>query len=248
MIVKAIKTSKVTAGSTSLFSLLDEAFPALNERSIVVITSKIVSLCEGSVLPIDQASLDVLVAQHAQYFLPSSMSQYHVSLTVAHNSLVVAAGIDESNGDGNYVLWPKDVQATANEVRAYLLERHGLHHLGVIITDSTTKPLQQGTTGAAVAYSGIKPTKSYIGSGDLFGRKFEYNRSSIANGLAAAAVVTMGEGTEQTPLAIIEDVAFVEFTDVAPPPEELSDVIVSMADDLYAPLLQRVPWEEGQGR
>lgn len=70
-------------------------------------------------------------------------------------------------------------------------------------------------------------------------------QANVRDALGAAAVLVMGEGNEQTPLAIIEDLPFVTFQDRDPTEEELVALWISIADDLYAPLLMRAPWQAG---
>lgn len=246
MIVKAIKTRKVTPSVCTLLELLDESIHELHERTVVVVTSKVVSLCEGGVVPIDSVGKDELIARYATYYLPRTLSRYNVSFTITEGKLMPSAGIDESNGDGDYILWPKDAQQSANEVRAHLMEKYNTKELGVIITDSTTRPFQWGTTGIGVAYSGFEPLKDYVGTKDLFGREFLFHRNNIMNGLAAAAVVLMGEGAEQTPLATIEDVPFVEFVSHDPTVEELQKLAIAPEDDLYAPFFKNAKWLRGK--
>ncbi|HET8575183.1 MAG TPA: coenzyme F420-0:L-glutamate ligase [Candidatus Paceibacterota bacterium] len=83
--------------------------------------------------------------------------------------------------------------------------------MGILITDSRSIPLREGTIGRALGFSGFEPLKSYVGKKDLFGRKTRVTKSNLADALAAAAVMEMGEGDEQTPLAVIKD-ALVVFT------------------------------------
>ena len=86
---------------------------------------------------------------------------------------------------------------------------------------------------------------SRVGRPDLFGRPLEMTRVHMADALAAAAVLVMGEAAEQTPLALIDDVPFVEFQDHAPSAEELQKARIEMDDDLYEPLLTSVQWHKG---
>ena len=159
--------------------------------------------------------------------------------------LIPAAGIDESNGNGYYILWPEDLQEMANRVRQHLRKRFLIRKLGVIITDSKTMPLRWGTTGVAISYSGFSPLYDYIGKRDIFGRKFKMQKANIVDALAASAVLVMGEGAEQTPLAIIEDVPFIKFQEKNPSKKELKDFLINMDDDLYCPLLKSVKWKKG---
>jgi len=54
----------------------------------------------------------------------------------------------------------------------------------------------------------------------------------------------MGESDEQTPVALIEDLPFVEFSDNTPTEEQLKSWSVEMEDDLYADLLTRMNWRK----
>jgi dihydrofolate synthase / folylpolyglutamate synthase len=243
--VAAIKTELITAGATELLPLLERVINDLEEGSVVAITSKIVSICEGSVIPFGQIEKDELVVRESDLYLPASLSKYGHHFTITNNTLIPMAGVDESNGDGQYVLWPKDVQATANQVRAWAKQEFGLSQIGVIITDSTCHPLRRGTNGIMLAYSGFRALNDYVGRPDLFGRPFTVSQADVAGGLAAAAVLQMGEGAEQTPIAILTELPFVEFQDRDPTAEELATVIIGLEEDLFAPFLRSVQWRAG---
>ncbi len=246
MKVTAIKTRIVAPKACTLFELLDESLQTLPEKSVVAIAAKIAATCEGRVVPVGEVAKDKLIAQEARWYLPSHLNRYGVTLAIAGGRIVASAGVDESNGNGHYVLWPSDPQATVNEVRAYLKKRFSLQEVGVIITDSATQPLQWGTTGIALAYSGFEPLKSYVGKKDLFDRPFDYHKNSIQNGLAAAAALVGGEGAEQTPIVVLSDLEFVAFVDHNPTSKELADLLIEPEDDLYALLLKNAPWQKGK--
>lgn len=244
MKVTAYKTDKVTSRSHDLFELLDAALPPLSEGSVVAVATKIVSLCEGRVVPIEGTDKDELIRQESQWYLPRG-GKYKLAFTITRNFFLPTAGIDESNANDQYILWPEDLQSSANAIRKHLREKHGIQRVGVVMTDSTTRPTHWGTTGISVAYSGFEPLKDYIGQDDVFGRKLEFQKASIANGLAASAVTLMGEGNEQTPLAVIEDVPFVVFRDSDPTPEELDMMRIEPEDDLFWPFLEKAEWKKG---
>jgi dihydrofolate synthase / folylpolyglutamate synthase len=245
MKVTAIKTNKIIPSRDNLYQVLDKYIKRLKNNSILVITSKIVAICEGRVVKNIGVNKMDLVKKEARYYLPPN-NKYHISLTIKSNTLIPTAGIDESNANGYYILWPKNPQESANEIHAYLKKRFRLKNIGVLITDSKTTPLRMGTTGMAIAHSGFKALKNYINQKDIFGRKLRVTKASVIDGLAAAAVVVMGEGREQTPLATIEDVQFVEFQDRNPSRYELQDLRIELRDDLYATLLKSVKWNKGK--
>jgi F420-0:gamma-glutamyl ligase len=245
VLVTPVQVAAVRPNAITLLDLIDGAITQLPEGSILVVTSKVVSLCEGRVVPLGDATRDELIAQEADYYLPTSMSNYGHHFTLKDNTIVGSAGIDESNGDGHYVLWPRDSQKTANTVRQHVRERFGLERVGVLITDSISQPLRLGSIGAALAFSGFAPLHEYAGEPDIFQREFRVSRSSVVSGLAAAATVAMGEGSERTPLCILSELPFVTFQAADPTPQELQAIHVPLEDDLFAPFLQSAPWQRG---
>jgi F420-0:gamma-glutamyl ligase len=68
---------------------------------------------------------------------------------------------------------------------------------------------------------------------------------NVADAMAAAAVLCMGESNEQTPIAVIDDPPFVEFVQAPPTDEEISSMHIAVKDDLYGHLLTAVKWQKG---
>ncbi len=246
MKVFAVRTHKVTAQDQDLLALVDAYLPPLEEESVVAITSKIVAITQGRLVKAEGVDKHALIEEEADYFLPHSVSRYDVSLTITHNIIIANAGIDESNGNGYFVLWPQQPGEVANKVRAHLRQRFGLSRLGVIITDSITTPLRWGVTGAAIAHSGFRALNNFVGPPDIFGRTLHMTKVNAANALAAAAVLVMGEADEQTPLAVLHDLPFVQFQAGDPSPAEVQGLRIALEDDLYAPLLKSVAWQTGR--
>jgi putative folate metabolism gamma-glutamate ligase len=245
--VQAIKTKKfIPAKSEDIFAVLDEYLEKIEEGSVLAVTSKIVAICEGNYYSADSISKNELIRKTAQLYLPKESKKYDATLTITNNLLISNAGIDESNSDGYYVLWPKEPQKSANEIRKYLSNKFKLKNFGIIITDSITTPLRWGTTGIAIAHSGFMALNDYVGKPDIFGRTLQMTKSNIANGLAAAAVLAMGEGAEQTPMALISDLSSIQFQDRNPSEEELKNLKIDIQDDLYSALLKSVKWERGE--
>jgi len=246
MKITPLKTERITAGSISLTELLDKNLSDFPDKSVLAITSKVVSLCEGSTVPIEGTDKEALIRQQASHILPPEYSIYGRPFTITGNTLISSAGIDESNGEDQYILWPADAQATANQLRIYLCQRFNIKYAGVIITDSTSQPMRRGSIGIALAHSGFDSLQNYIGKPDLFGRPIAFSKANVASGLAAAAVVTMGEGDESTPLCLLSELSFVNFQDRDPNAEELTELTISLEEDLYEPFLKAVKWEKGQ--
>lgn len=168
-------------------------------------------------------------------------------LTVKGNWMFVNAGLDESNANDQYLLWPSDPQKSANEIWHFLREHYGLQEVGVTISDSTSIPLNWGVIGHAIAHCGFEPLKSYIGTKDLYGRFLKMEQVNIMQAATAAAVLEMGEGAEQTPLGLVEGVRDVVFRDRPPTQEELATLHIDLEDDAFAPILTKADWKKGGG-
>lgn len=242
MHITTIRTEKIMPRSTSVDELLKRYCADIEENTIIVITSKIVSMCEGSVVKKNTQSKGDLAAGEADLYIPPSHSKYDVTLTIKNNQLIPSAGIDESNSDGHFVFWPKDPQFSANMAREYVVNTLGKKNVGVIISDSKTTPLRWGITGTSIAHSGFAALNDYIGKPDIFGRPLTMTKVNVVDALAAAAVLVMGESNEQTPLSIITDVPFVEFQGRNPTNQELDDLHIPLEDDVYAPILTAADW------
>lgn len=243
MNVKAIKTPIVKPGD-ELMQIILSGLPELHEKQVVIITSKIIALCQNRVIPKDSIDKEALIKKEADLYLPENLSSYNYHFSIKNNTLVAAAGIDESNGKDIFILWPSDIQKSANQIRAELMQKYNVSQLGVIISDSVSQPLRRGTTGITLGYSGFRALNDYRTKHDLFNQEIKVTQSNIAGGLTAAAVVTMGEGSEQTPICTISDIPFVEFVSDDPSVEELTEYYTSLDDDLFAPFLKTQPWEK----
>lgn len=245
MKISVVKTHKIQPEKDGdINAVLDKYLTSLQEGSVVAITSKILAICQGRYKKVGSVDKNKLIEQEAEYFLPPGENGFY--LTIKYNLIIPSSGIDESNGNGYYILWPDKPQETANDIRAYLAKKHGVQNLGVIITDSKTNPLRWGITGVSITHSGFAAMNDYIGTPDIFGRELHFTKTNIMDGLGGAAVLEMGEGKEQTPLAVITDVPFVQFQQQHPTEEELKEVRIGMMqDDLYKEMLTSVPWQKG---
>lgn len=241
MRIKAIKTHLVQSGEL-LENILDRHLLSISEQTILVITSKIISICQGRILPKTSISKEALIKQEADAIAQTVENPYGIYLTLKNNILIPSAGIDESNGDDVYILYPKDVQNTAVALWNYVRKKHSLKHLGVIITDSHTTPLRRGVTGIAFGWCGFEPLYSYVGKSDLYDKSMRVTQINLLDALATSAVLVMGEGNEQTPLAIISDAPKISFLSRPPTSAEEQSILIPIEEDLYAPLLMGTTW------
>ena len=236
MQINAIKTDRVTQPQ-DLNRFVEVALPILTEGTIVVITSKVVSLCEGRTVNMTTISKKDLIQREADCVIPSDREDERIVLTYKNRILIPSAGIDESNSNGRYILYPKDPFLSAKNLYAYLKQQRHLKHLGIVITDSHTTPLRRGVTGIALAWWGFQPCKSLVGAPDLFGHPLQVTHINVADALAVSAVFNMGESSECTPLAIITNAPHVQFDDGIMA-HNIDEIAIDPQIDLYRPLLK----------
>lgn len=246
MKVKAYKTKKIVGGD-NLFEILDQYLPKeIPDKIIIAVTSKIVAICESRIVERkSDEQRDELAKKEAELYLPREFNQYGFMITINQGIIVASAGIDQSNANGFYVLWPKNPQESANKIRKYLVKKYKKENIGVIITDSKLTPLRWGVTGVAISHSGFLALKNYIGTPDIFGRLMQAEKSSVMDSLATSAVIEMGEGNEQKPLAVITDINFVDFQTRNPTKKELESLRIGIGDDVFSSILSGVKWIKG---
>jgi len=232
MIVTPVKTRIFQEGE-NLFDFLIEHLKKIREDSIIVITSKIVSLAEKRTAVIRSArTKDEIIKNESQWAIKTKF----VWLTIKDGMIMPSAGVDESNAKGKLILLPKDSYKTADLIRKKLIRHFKVKRLGILITDSRTMPLRAGVNGVSLGYAGFKGLRDYRGKRDIFGRKFHYSRLNMADTLASAAIAVMGEGAERQPLAIIEG-APLQFTNNI----NRQELRIDMRDDMYKPLFKKLP-------
>jgi len=231
---------QVLAIRTQIFKLGDDLVPiivkSLRERDIelrdgdvLAISSKAISSVENRIVSLREiqpsekarelATKYSLEPQFAELVLRESEKIYggvHKSiLTLKNGVLTVNAGIDNKNAPVGYaVLWPLNLQSRADKIREEIKKQTG-KSVCVVIVDSQVVPLRMGTRGLALAVSGFKPIEDCRGKEDLFQKKLAITRHSIADDLASAAHLLMGETNEQTPVVLIRGapVTFMEVAD-----------------------------------
>jgi len=126
----------------------------------------------------------------------------HALLTLKRGILIANGGADNSNAPVGYAaLWPRDPQKSAEALREAFRGR-GID-AAVLVTDSRTLPLRMGSSAVAIGVSGFAPVEDLRGRPDLYGRPMKVKRSAVADDLASAARLVMGETSESVPIAIV---------------------------------------------
>jgi len=215
-----------------LFSFVLKHVKNISENSILVVTSKIVALAEGRTVPnFGPKERERLILQESDWARKTNL----VWLTRKDGMIMANAGVDESNANGQLILLPRNSFKSAELLREKLVKHLKIKNLGVIISDSALMPLRSGVVGGALGYAGFKGVRSYVGERDIFKRKLEFSKTNIADSLATAAVLCMGEGREQKPLALITNAPVVFQNKI-----NQKELNINPAQDIYAPLFNKL--------
>ncbi len=193
----------------------------LEENDILVLAQKIVSKAEGRLVDLATISpsrrAHELAAQSGKdaRLVELILRESRAVLRVRPGTIIVehrlgfvcaSAGIDHSNvrgGEKNPQDWvlllPADPDRSAAELRARLEKAAG-KRLGVMIIDSHGRAWRLGTIGAAIGFSGVPGLLDERGWEDLYGYKLQITVVGVADELAAAASLVMGQAAEGTPV------------------------------------------------
>ena len=118
------------------------------------------------------------------------------------------AGIDSSNTpNDNVTLLPENPDKSAAEIRARIRQKTG-KDVAIIISDTHGRPFRQGAINVALGVAGIKEIYDYRGRIDLFGYQLQKTQIAIADELASAAEIIMGEADEGMPVILIRGYQF----------------------------------------
>jgi coenzyme F420-0:L-glutamate ligase/coenzyme F420-1:gamma-L-glutamate ligase len=191
----------------------------IQEKDILVITHKIVSKAEGDLVDLDDVSPSERAKEVAAVtgkepaFVELVLRDTIEIVRLGPNSIITEikgggvcanAGIDKSNiaGDRTVALLPRNPDNSAREIRWKIKELTGAD-VAVIISDTYGRPLRMGETNVAIGVAGIKPTNDRRGEKDLFGYILKVKQTAVADELACAAELVIGQASEGVPVAII---------------------------------------------
>jgi coenzyme F420-0:L-glutamate ligase/coenzyme F420-1:gamma-L-glutamate ligase len=202
---------------------LEQSNDGLREGDILVYAQKIVSKAEGRSVNLagvspspravalahetgKDARLVELILQES-----SEILRRRKGLLIVRHRLgfsLANAGIDASNvAFGHILLLPEDPDASAARIRGDLRARTGID-VGVLIIDSLGRPWRMGTVGTAIGVSGLPALLDLRGRPDMNGRPLESTEIGLADELAAAASLVMGQADEGTPIVLARGVPY----------------------------------------
>lgn len=228
--------SKIITTRDALEAVITSALKKhpLKSGDILVIASKVVAITQGRVHVVrNDQEFNTLVKQEADRIVGGEQ----VTLTLKNGIFIPWAGVDRSNAaQGEAIAWPNEPFKVAQQLQLNLKKKFKLKQLGVLITDSYCIPRRRGVSGVALGYAGFKGVNDLRGKKDLFGNKLKVTQQAVADNLASASHLVMGESNEQTPFAIIHH-APVVFTSAKINPKE---PVMAAKECLYVPLYGKI--------
>jgi coenzyme F420-0:L-glutamate ligase/coenzyme F420-1:gamma-L-glutamate ligase len=218
--------------STILIEALAVAGLAPRNQDVLVIAQKIVSKAEGRTVRLAEVrpsarAYELAAAVHKDpRFVELVLSESSEVVRHRRDVLIAAhrlgfvmanAGIDQSNieqdedgEDGERaLLLPKDPDGTCAALKGRL-DAHFGARMGIVINDSFGRPWRNGVTGVALGAAGLPALLDLIGEPDLFGRALKVTQVALADEIAAAASLLMGQAAEGRPAVLVRGLAWGE--------------------------------------
>ncbi len=185
-----VLAQKVVSKAEGRFVRLEDVHPSESARALAQRSNKdprLVELILRESREVLRAVPGVLIVEHRLGFVCAN------------------AGIDRSNVPprgpaGEWVLLlPRDPDASAARLRKALEQASGAR-LGVLIIDSHGRAWRLGTVGMAIGLAGLPALVDLRGQRDRHGYILQVTQVAVADELAAAASLMMGQAAEGTPV------------------------------------------------
>jgi len=209
-----IVTSKIVAKAEGRFVNLRQVIPSAQAIELASATNKDARLVEvilSESVAVSRAAPNVLITRHRLGFVSAN------------------AGVDHSNTSPDpdvVLLMPGDPDAAAQRLHERLSAMFGVH-LPVVICDSHGRPHRLGTVGVAVGVAGMPGVEDWRGRADLFGYRLQHTEIGLADMVASAATLVMGQAAEGVPAVLMRGLGF------APRAGSAAEIIRPAHLDLY---------------
>ena len=217
----------------------------VEDYDVIVIAQKVISKSENRYVNLDTLKISekaknlALKLNKDKGLVQLIMNESKKILSTKKNVIIVEhllgfininAGIDQSNipQDKNLaLLLPEDPSKSAKDLQIKLSEMLD-KNISIIISDSMTRPYRSGVINFALASHNIQSLLDLKGEKDLYGNKLKGTEVAVADELASAAGLLMGQSDEKKPVILIKG-----FNKSTYQLNNSFDLIVSENDDLY---------------
>lgn len=218
--VFGLKTGLIRSGDSIADCMIAAALQVcggFQDGDVLVLAETAVATAEGNIIPLSTVTPSAWAEKlAAQYQMDPRVVEVVLQetdsviggingflLCMKQGTLLPNAGVDASNAPlGCVTPLPENPDRSALAIRKAIEIRCSVR-VGVIIADSRTHAMRRGCSGVAIGAAGITAVIDDRGRSDLFGRTLEVTKRAVADNIASAAELVMGEADECTPGAII---------------------------------------------
>ena len=218
--VRGVSTGIIRPGDnivSALVAALSGTGDAILEGDIIVIAESALATAEGRLVDLGSVNPSARAVALAEEY---KMDPREVEVVIQESDSIVGgisgfllcmkngtllpnAGVDASNAPPGYLVpLPRDPDVSADSIRREILTRC-MVHTGVIVADSRTHAMRVGCSGVAIGCAGMPSVIDDRGRSDLFGRKLLVTKRALADNIATAAELVMGEADECMPIAVV---------------------------------------------
>lgn len=214
-----VKTRLIQEGDDAVRVIVDSIPVKPRNKDVLVVATK--PLLKAYCKTVDISSTDIKVSALAKEMAKRyKLNPVLMELVLRHSNgiycgvdgfvlaningiILPNGGIDKKNiGREKYALPYSSIKEKARDFYNYIRKKFGVR-VGVIISDSTLYPLRLGTRAVAVVVYGFIPLIKYVDKVDLYGERIRVTYLNIADEMASAAHLVMGEGCEKVPATLI---------------------------------------------
>jgi coenzyme F420-0:L-glutamate ligase/coenzyme F420-1:gamma-L-glutamate ligase len=217
----------------------------IEDGDIIVVAQKIVSKAEGRTVKLK----DIVPSEKAKEIARQTLKDPRLvelilketknivkatpEIFIIENKegiICINAGIDKSNvyGDDSYTLLPEDSDKSARGLLSEIAKLTG-KKVAVVICDTYSRPFRRGQVGFTIGIAGIDSFVDYRGQKDLFNYTLKVKNTAIADEIASAAELVIGQGKEAIPVAIIKNLTRVKWTKKT----STKDLLIPRQEDLF---------------
>jgi coenzyme F420-0:L-glutamate ligase/coenzyme F420-1:gamma-L-glutamate ligase len=227
--------------SSLILDCLQKSIVKVIPGDILVVTHSIISVAEGAlyeIKDIEPSERAMTIASSTEYYLLRTeialqesvevIREHPIMITKTKQGIITDySGVDESNAPiGSMIALPANPDNSALEIHNKLSQVFGFH-IPMIICDTQGRPWRKGATNLSIGIAGMSPFIDNAGRKDLYDRHLRSSLVCLADELAAAAELIMGQADEGIPIVLIRGVHYVTGEGTA------SKILRSSDDNLF---------------
>jgi coenzyme F420-0:L-glutamate ligase/coenzyme F420-1:gamma-L-glutamate ligase len=192
-----VVTHKIISKAEGRYASLAEITPSPRARELALATGK------------DAALVEVILSESREVvrFRPGLIITEHRLGTILANAGVDHSNVPQEVDQPRVLLLPKDPDASSQALRAALQERFGAD-VAVVVSDSVGRAWRQGVVGLAIGAAGLPALLDLRGRRDREGRALEVTQVGLADEIASAAQLLMGEADEGRPAVLMRGLSW----------------------------------------